>query len=426
MRLLPIGWTRFIGSSSLTTYHLPVNRDSVSYYGNQLLRFAQQEQDLKYQGLAYDLLGKNAIRQGRIGEAALLIKSDIAIWKQIGSQADLAEVYNLQGVVFSYLGQLDSALLQYQAALEIRYEMKDSAQASGLLSNMANIYQQTGDMAQSQTYNEKALALALACGDSPYEGNIRYNLANCYQFFRKYAAAMEQHVQAIAIAEAREDFKSTVLSMLSLANVYVAIKEYTKVAAYLEQALALALEKDLYAEQVYAYVRLGDYYFDQKVYEKAQESFSQGLAIAEEQGISYLIYDAKVSLGKLHVFWEELTSAEPYLLPIITSDAETVDIESWVEAHLEMGKLRILQSRWTEALSYASTGFEYAKDAELQVIQSALAKELTRIYRQLGRYEDAIHMYDTHLALRDSLDKDEAIRDILRIEYQADYEKQSL
>ena len=166
-------------------------------------------------------------------------------------------VYNIKPATY------DKALEYYLKALSISEELGKMEESGTICVNIGTIYFEKDNDEQALFYFNKSLK---AYGDSEGSLNAYNGLGKIYRKEENYELALQNHQKALALAEKLNNKISIVQSLMGLANVYVKKGDYPTALQYFRKAELPALEihanheiKDLYQEMALAYSKTKDY-----------------------------------------------------------------------------------------------------------------------------------------------------------------------
>src|SRR5262249_52358401 len=122
------------------------------------LTLAERLDDTRSQAWCQVALAEEARRQGRYEEASELLATAAGAFTAEADDAGLGRVHHLAGTLAAQQGHYDQAVESYEASLEIRERIGDTASVAGLLSNLGVVAEYRGDNQAARAYHQQALA----------------------------------------------------------------------------------------------------------------------------------------------------------------------------------------------------------------------------------------------------------------------------
>lgn len=168
---------------------------------------------------AYVCLGKAYINTGR-NQAALTTFQQVEALSQ--ATDELATAYNLLGVVYGNLKDLDRAELYGQRALKAYRELGDKKNEAATLNNLATVVKSRGDLERALQLYREALVLQPEAGQAATLNNI----AMIHSARKEFTQAIELLRQAIDIDRRNGDAHATATHQINLGAMLRITKQY--------------------------------------------------------------------------------------------------------------------------------------------------------------------------------------------------------
>jgi len=143
------------------------------------------------------------------------------------------------GGIFQYQGQLQEALSCFLESHSLYKEFGSETQIAWSLTDLGNIYQRLGEIDKSLEYYTKALPIYENSMDSRVLGNHLRAMAISYRIKGEYNKAIESNQTALDLYQqiGNENFMGKAYYQLS--QDYFEIMDYSKATQYLDQAIAI-------------------------------------------------------------------------------------------------------------------------------------------------------------------------------------------
>ena len=191
--------------------------------------------------------GELADDASEMERAVALYDRAIAIWRELGDEAALAEAENGQAAVLRELGELERAADLHESSLGVfrRHGMlREQAYSHNGLGGIAS---RRGDHAAAAAHFEQAYAIVERLGDKRSQGVVAGNIGIAKYQAGDLDGAIAAHTRALTIADEMGDPLTAVIAILNRAEVQIEAHQYE----HAEEGLARA---EVVAEQIgYAY-----------------------------------------------------------------------------------------------------------------------------------------------------------------------------
>lgn len=142
------------------------------------------------------------------------------------SPIEIAKIYNLQGVLYSSIGNIKKAFSLYETSLKIRKTIlgENHQETATSYDNLASIYEELKDYKNSIIYHKKALEIRInLLGEEHTDTLISYNnLACTYHSMKEFDIALPLYIKALELRLkiSTEMHPATAASYNNLATLY--------------------------------------------------------------------------------------------------------------------------------------------------------------------------------------------------------------
>lgn len=278
------------------------------------------------------------------------------------TERDLSiQVLGNAGTIYAQVGDYANALQNYQRAYSILYE----------------------DMTSSTTANIQDDTLTLM--------GLKYQIANVYKSFPDYERALESYRKIAELNKQIDFIWFTVLVDMGMGDCYLNTNALDKAIEYYERAeKKLRVDGSSYPalriNLIQVLNKLGEAYYEKENFETAFSYINGALEIAKKNNESHTeLSKLYLTLGKLWYGKRNYKIAEKHLLESIENSKQntTIDIEN---------------EAW-EALS--------------------------KVYERSGNSLKALHAYQKHIALRDSIYSRKKLQEMTRFDMQSYFDRQN-
>lgn len=283
-----------------------------------------------------------------------------------------------------YFKALEYAQQAKQLAVEANLKKKELTADT----NIGNITIAQGDYKVAATYYFNALKHYEELNDTSGIVSLNNNLGAAYDRMKEYDKALACYFKAQELLSKQKatERKKVVLPTLynNIANIYQTKGDAQAALTYYEKALALALEVPKHRAQGIAYNNIGKLYFNElQQPEKALEYLKKGLAVREQNEDMGEIARSLVILSNYYYRQKQYTPGREHALRAL-------------EIGTEIGSLDIQQAAYSC---------------------------LSEIEEGRGDFNASLQAYRSYKKLSDSIQNQQANREIVRLQLQYDFEK---
>ncbi|MES2516346.1 MAG: tetratricopeptide repeat protein [Bacteroidota bacterium] len=217
----------------------------------------------------------NAYYQKDLGDS--VIKLILPILEKLPANAPIYYKAALNHKISSgyvMLMELEQGLRHSLEALKNYELIKDSANISNALVNVANIYQQKSNFKQSDKYLRQAQKIASKLKSKRALGNVYNTMGILYAEDERLDSAEKFFLLSTEIRELMQDYTALAWNYNNLGGIYVLLKKPKQAIVFLEKALAKFEQSENFDGQTSVANNLGELYINDGNYKKALEYFS--------------------------------------------------------------------------------------------------------------------------------------------------------
>lgn len=324
------------------------------------------------------------------------------------------------GYLFS---QPDSAFYFAQLHYDFAEEKEMRKQMSSALNIQATALNFQGDFENALEYYGRSLQIGIEIGDRQGVGVCLNNMGNIYKNQGHYAKAIDCFFESLTIREEVGDTHGMASSLGNIANLYSAQGDNDKALEYF--ARCLTTMKELGNKQGIAgtmnnmaliYQDLGDH-------QRALDYFNQSLQMREEMGDLRGISDSHTNRGNIFFSQGDYTAARASHAKSLALRETSGDRKGVASSLHNLGKIEAAQGRHAEALAYGNRALLLAEQVGDVVVIGDVSGLLYRSYKASGRSKQALEMHERHVAMLDSVFREQNQRELLRQQFRYDYDK---
>ncbi|MCA6588244.1 MAG: tetratricopeptide repeat protein [Pseudanabaena sp. M090S1SP1A06QC] len=237
-------------------------------------------------GEATSLLGLGLMNYilGKYQKAIDYYQQSLAIQKQIGHRDGEATSLNNLGESYIILGQYQKAIDFYQQSLAIQKQIGHRKGEATSLNNLGNAYNYLGQYQKAIDFYQQSLAIKKSISDRNGEAASLNNLGNSYHSLGQYQKAIDFFQQSLASFKQISNRYGEATSLNNLGGAYKYLGQYQKAIDYYQQSLASFKQIGDLNGEARSLNNLGGAYNSLGQYQKAIDYYQQSLAIQKQIG----------------------------------------------------------------------------------------------------------------------------------------------
>ncbi|MBV7332557.1 CHAT domain-containing protein [Chloroflexi bacterium TSY] len=175
-------------------------------------------------------------RWGNLTEALMACERGSTIIEQSESTRDLAQAYNLQGLIQSSLGESQQALHAHQRSVELYQTTNDLIGLEKAYSNLGCVYQDLSRWDEALHYFQASATLSEKTGEERRRAAAAMNLGEIYRRQGQVAPAIAANQQAHAIGTACDFAEVVGLACMNLGVCYLKQSDFSTAQKMLQQS----------------------------------------------------------------------------------------------------------------------------------------------------------------------------------------------
>lgn len=317
---------------------------------------------------------------------------DINLLKAIikNDAEDSSKIFHLIKLSNKYNSiSLDSAILFAEHALKVANTI-DAGNRDRLIAlssnNLGTIYFNQAKYLKAFEYKINALKIAEKINDKKILHDCYSALGAIFYIQKDYTKSQSHYFNALKIDAKLNDKKQMAQTLNSIGSLYEVQCNNTEAITYYQKALNLYQELNIKSGIAACISNIANIYSHQGNYEKATDYYFKALTIDEEINSKAGIACDKLHIGSFYLKTKKYKEAEAYLLQSLSLSDSLGD------------------------LIYQQEAFAY----------------LSNLYAQINNYQKAMVYQQKNAVAKDSLFKEEQMKEFARIEMNFDFEKKEL
>ncbi len=229
-------------------------------YALRALKVAEEVGDIRELAETYNILGVVNNHLANYKDALEYLMKFLEISEKIGNMDYLSRAYNNIGVTYEKLGDMRKAEEYYKKSLKVIEKLGNYRLLEGFYNNIGILQTRHGNYQEGLNYLNRSLELAIKINNVYGMCEHYISLGEVYTEMGKYYEAIDSFIMAIEIAKKNSYVTLLFSAYLYLSRAYIYLGESRKVREYLE--LAHSLKNNVQEEYL-----LMDYYVVNGEYE---------------------------------------------------------------------------------------------------------------------------------------------------------------
>ena len=332
--------------------------------------------------LLFSVWGANGNAQTNLGNKDSLLRTLKTLPEDTNRVNSLLRLDKIASTAQDY----DSAVYYGKAALELATKLNFVRGMGTAQVDLGVSYWYMGNYTESLNMNYAALAIFQRSNDMKGQSQAYNNMGIVYASQKNFTKALECYLKTLAIKDSLGDRKAMGSTLINIGSTYDYLKEYDKSFFYYRQALALKYEMDDQRGVGICLLNIGLVHGKTGNNDSARYYYDKSLELRRRINDKRGIVSSLASLGQLNVQTGNFKDAERQLL-----EADTLS--------QQLGTLDLTQQIWDV---------------------------LTGLYDTTGRYQEALHAFQTYTKFRDSINIAEANRNSDKLEMQHKFDTEKL
>lgn len=290
---------------------------------------------------------------------------------------------NIQGVALFNMGRIEEAQTVHSRNLKVRSESGDRKGMANTLSNLATIKVSQGDWAKAMEFMRESHDICESLNDQACVASALNNMGLLLKDQGELESALEHLNKAHAIWQKLGNRKGVASTYANMSLVYKLMGKWDLARVNLEQSTVIREAINDLRGLSANYNNMGDLYHLPGKLDTAMFYYEKGLALLEKMG---------------------------------DLDGISIALSNLAQVSNDRGDFK-------RALELGQRALKLANEAGNPVSIMNATESLSVTYRALGRPADALSMLDLYIAMRDSVNREENQREVLRQRFKFEFEK---
>lgn len=343
---------------------------------------------------------------------------------QTGYEKGMVSAAILLAETYTQRQELDRALAVIDQAIQDFPETKRIAE---FYSIKGVILDNKGDIIQALPVLQKAIEFSNLLPDSTrgrFLAGTHQNLANTYSSFGDMNESFRNYLKAIDYAEAASD--SALLTVLynSLGVSYLFTEEFEKSRYYLERSLAFARMIESPIDEYRAHLNIANTLRSMGEYQAALDNYEVAEQLWRELRPNAPPAIIIHNQGKTLLEMDRYQEAERLLMASLEMSREIRLPHGMYFNYLELSRLYLELGRVEEAVSNGEQALSLAEGSGSSITLITAQELMHEVYAEANRFENAYEVLRSNKILTDSLTSLEKEKELAQLESQLELNRQ--
>lgn len=344
---------------------------------------------------------------------------------------ELGKAYLYKAVVKSKFGEIDSAKISFNKALEYAVKAKDSLIISKIYNGLAKININTGNYKEAISWLNKTIKIKQDLADNRGLA-IAYNqLGNAYVQLSQPEKAIQNYLKSVKIFESMNDLRGQAFNYNSMGALYTYLANgndtlrFGQALEFYQKALKLNIQLKDSFEIATSYSNIGTVYANiysyivdlsneniltqeilnkkNTAFDKAMQNYTKALKIREKLNDVRGLVNSEINLGHLLLDTNKTKLAEEYLSRAYKSSIKIQDVKNQIISLHHLAKAYKLQKKYDKAITTLLEGLKLAEEKQIIRLQRDLLSEAADIYATKGDLLKALEYKDKYINIKDKI-----------------------
>jgi serine phosphatase RsbU (regulator of sigma subunit)/Tfp pilus assembly protein PilF len=332
---------------------------------------------------------------------------------------------NVFGILSAQNGDIEAAILSWEKCLKTEEEIGNDKGMARTLENLASVFASQGKNDKALVYYSKSLRIKEKLGADLARIHTLIQIGTVFKDQGDFGEAITNYTQALKISEKLNNENGVANSLNSIGNVYLDQKDYNKALDYYTRSLNIKKKLKNINGLDNALNNIGLVHEYMGDYEKALDFYQESIILMVQNNNKIGHSMVLNNIGNIYLNQNNYKKALEYQTKSLQLKEELGDKKGIATSYLNIAAIYNQQGIFSKALEYNSKALALAKESKAIKVIEGSARELWELYKDLGRYEESMTMYELYISTRDSIESEENQKAVIRQEYKYEYEKQA-
>ena len=407
-----------------------------SFYDEAEVAFQNEDHDLAFSKLqnAYTAFEEEKdstnmtlclLRQGFLLKSKSQRKESIATYqkaarlaKAIGADGERYYMRAINAIAVGYLfsQKTKEAIPILKECIELGQEIGFPRRYSSLMITLGRAYGTLGQLDSAKVWLEDALQIKRDIGHERGKVNALNALSELNYQLHNYERALAYEKECMELSIVHQDSSLIFPSFKNLSNIYIGMEDWEKAEENAIKAYEVAIKFSLLPRQALCLSNLALINNKKGAVEKAKEQYQEAIKIYRKINNQPLLIDNLLMLSKIHFDQEEFERAKELITEAYDLAFSIDHKNSILSALLTFGDFYLKNEKPEEALPLLLEANSLADSVALNVQKKEASQLLAQAYTQLEQYKPALEWQQNYNSLSDTIHKNEKKQNIKELE----------
>jgi signal transduction histidine kinase len=338
--------------------------------------------------------------------------------------ADTSKVNLFRKIAGHYnVAHLDSAKAFAEEGIVLAKQLDYTLGHWENLNVLGNYYERKTDYESALKNYNAALELVETANSIKGFAVVKNNIATIYIHKGEYQKAIPLMFEALKAEEILKNENGIAQAYNNIGVVYYYLQDFDKTTDYLTKALVIQEGLGNYDGLINGYNNVGAIHIHQEKYHEAIEDYEKALLISTK--IDDKVNQA-IELSNIGICWTKLgdfAKAEEFYSQSLAIRDHIEDTNGKANSLVNMGELFIEQRNYAKAEDYLNQGLALATQNDLKKIKEAAFAGLSEVYEGRGDFKRSIAYLKDYIKLKDSILNEDNARVVAEAETKYETEK---
>lgn len=352
---------------------------------------------------SYNVQGIVWYNRSDIDSAFHYLNKGLSISKKYDNYNGMVKSLNSLGLYTYFKKDYNNALIFYNKGLAVIEYVTNLELIVMLYNNIAMLYKVRGDYDLSIEFYHKALIICEESGNDIGAGIVSSNLGLLYEKQEKYQLALEYLSKSLEIRRSQNNLKGEAIVLNNLGVVYEGLKQYEKALDCYYQSLKINKSHNQLHSVGRIYNNIGIIYKDMGMLDSAYINYNKSLELRHKLNDSSGLSNIYTNIGILKNLENNHNSAIKYFIDAANISEKENDLQGLVRIYKE------LYSSYNSIEDYKNA-FEYSY--KYQIVYDSIYNLNSRKYLEEveGKYQNLKKEKENQALLSEILLKDEQLK----------------
>lgn len=232
-----------------------------TFYADEAISLAIR---INYNGIelanAYNVKGILQYYKSNYDSALFYYIIALKIREKLDDKIGIAAAYNNIGMIYSKQNNMSMALDNYLKSLKIRESLNDKSGMANSYQSIGNIHLHQNNDSLAMEYYLKSMVLYIELGDEKALGILYGNIGNSYMKANDFNEAMKFYLKALNLSEKYNDKQAELSHLNNIAHLYSMRNDYRNIITYSLGSLNLSQKMNVKSSVLVSYQNLASAY----------------------------------------------------------------------------------------------------------------------------------------------------------------------